>query len=626
MALNVMVFIALVFFLGAIAAFCGLIYVNATKNNLAVGTLVRTTFTANPAVLTTALWGPQNQYGSSATYGLYFGQDATNALHCDMPGAIGLYSTWLSNAGANYNASGATSFNLSQTVLFFTTQTCTQDSDCQVGSSSIPCGPGWIDPIAGKSDWQGGNGIGAYALQCPGGGVAGPTLTGAWCSVCNGGNGPPTSGNTDTFCANVAPDAIGTCMNINTSVPYFCAFSTPEWIGGPTSGGLVPIKQCAAFTNQGANGGPPILQAKSCTINPTLANNTNITFASNTDCQTCSIVQADGSVVNPGQPCTIASWYCNSTDNASCAAGQVCKQITTTNDINYSGWCTTASCGTLTNSGVFGAGYPYTLTGTNSGFCSGTALPNVLLQTTWIAEGEIMAVDNTQDPPVFDVQWERVQNMYGGIGPSLNYKFPGKYNSVTGTYANTLSKGATEDIDWRYSDCRFLVNPDGARSQTRNWSVTQALLGYYDTVSGAVVGPAGLSVFASDPSFTSDILSLLYVSSVSFCPQDYVASILSQCNDAYGNGPISTPTAECNIPPIPCQPVTPDDVFGAATTPPYQRAGNTVWPLQATGVPASALQRIWFYDIMPFNVTGDTLAEFSISQNLKALNSGQRLN
>lgn len=619
MALNVMVFIALVFFLGAVAAFCGLIYVNATKNNLNVGTLVRTTFTANPAVLTTALWGPQNQYGSSVTYGAYFAQDATNALHCDMPGAIGIYSTWMSSAGANFNGAGATNINLSNTVLFFTTQTCATDADCQNGVSSIPCGPGWIG-----SPWTNTASTEAYQFQCPSGATGTAGAKGSYCSVC--GNGAaPTSGNAGTFCSNVTdPNAVGRCVNVDTSVPFYCAFSTPEWIGGPTSGALTPIKQCAAFTNQGLNTAPPIFQAKSCTIVPTLAN-PNGTFASTSECATCSIVMLDGTVVPPAvpppTPCTIAEWYCSSTDNSSCAAGQVCKTIETVDDINYSGWCTTASCGTLTNSGVFGPGYAWTLTGTNSGFCSGTALPNVLLQTTWIAEGEIMAVDTTQDPPVYDIQWERVQNMYGGIGPSLNYKFPGKYNSVSGTYTNKLNVGATEDLDWRYSDCRFITNPDGVQSATRNWSVTQALLGYYDSGTGAVVPPAGMNVFANDPSFTTDLLGLLVASSVSFCPSSYISSIQAQCAQ---NG--YTPAA-CSVPDqVPCQPVTPQDVFAAATVPPYQRAANTVWPLQATSVPASALQRIWFYDIMPFDPTANTLAEFSISQNLKALNSGQRLN
>lgn len=502
--------LAAICIIALICAGAGYAYTYVDSKNFNVGSTVHMSFVGNPAVLTTALWGPNKEYSSESNYGTStFLQDTTNALHCDMPGGYGIYSTWLSNAGLNWQANESVLL-ASNSQLYFNGVTCSSEADCV--STSVACGPGFIATDQTTTYWNSQiNSKQPYYMQCP---------PNSWCSLCEGPNGCDTT--------KFGSDAIGSCINLNFtgSLQFQCNYRVPYY---PEN------------------------------IPPAGRNETNVTY------QTfCSAIVPDTSTANSGpfnaytpcnpqnnlstlcsQPINENKWYCQwlkegrypSTFNPDC--GNSGLQCVPNWSQSVTGWCPTTETSTTctgwgpsktvttvpqycppndnigtTNSGQWGTGANackssgYTFVAEN--VCSGTAVPTVQMNTTWTAEGEVI---NTYSGGYVDVQWKRVRNMYEGIGPS-DKMFPDGTSGWNGYDYN-----AKTDKSWVYADCRFIRDDsqwaeNGKGATSRNYSVSKAILGYtsVSTVDGSkqVFDPVGWSVFLEG----TQSLSILPIESI----------------------------------------------------------------------------------------------------------------
>lgn len=504
MAFDVFTFFTVVFVILAIAAGVGLIVYNVKKNTLQVGDLVRTTFTGCPAALTTAMFGVNANYITSNTYGYNFEEDAINALHCDMPKGYGTKSTWLSDGGQNFK----TVPWATNSQLYILQNTCTQNSDCY--TTTIPCGPeyafgsGASDPFKGMEThapgtvvWFAGTDNPASA-QCPGN---------SYCDVCPGTpeNFPkcpnPSAG--VGSCKVTKPDVVFSCTKPYASVSqFYCGVQLPVTLATP-----------------------PLQRQNSCSV----ANNyASVSYSlSGYPGVTC------GSVTSVPKP-----YFCNFEGNPACLPGQGCV----TNTSAASGWCPTPGAGACGGS-LSQASY----------VCSGTVYPTVALKTAWIAEGVVASISAEG---TLNVQWNRIQNTYPGIGPSL-----GQCNTGTANCSATQNAANFNDQSWIYSDCRFLLQ-DSYSTASRHASVSLALMGT------SLTNPKGLSIFSTtDASFSNyNLLNLLYVS---------VSS----------SGTLTSNWSSTN-----------------AT--PYK---SSAWNLQSVAVPATNVEKIFFYSIHPFVPIDDAL-------------------
>ena len=399
MALNVFAFCAIFFMIIALALTGALGYVQIAKKKPQLGNLVRTTFTGNPAVLTTALWGiasytsPQS-FANSITYGEGFDHDSINSLHCDVYEGYGTVSTWVSDGGINFKNSQKYGFLQSASTLYFNNRTCQTHSDCSV--TDIPCGP--TEP-----QWNAGpvvNGVrNPAALQCP----SGLQSNSVYCNVCEG---PPTG--QAGYCASISTGAQGFCVNTSNDNPLNCV-----QVSSRSSN-----KYCLAFKPVNNSNSVPFDRLTSCSV---VSPNDNVGTRG---------VPGSGVCANslPG------NWFCENTDpagNIMCGLGQTCEL----NLNSSSGWCPP------------GGGCANLQTATR--VCMGDIAPNVTINMPWIAEGKVISTNGTTSV----VQWERVQNTYLGIGPS-----PKIFSSVSETRAQAVS-----DMSWVYSDCRFIDNGSSGR-------------------------------------------------------------------------------------------------------------------------------------------------------------------
>lgn len=504
MAFNLFAFLSVLFFLLAVAGGVAYGVVIYQKNTLQVGDLVRTTFTASPAVLTTALFGVNGEYGNTVSYGYNFQEDATNALHCDMPKGKGTFSTWLSAGGQNFKTT-AWATNSQQYIL---QGTCTTNADCSL--TTLQCGPGYYtqnpagDVNQPQALWYPDNPNPAF-IQCPGN---------SYCSICGG---PPPEGATiGQYCPNPTAQ-IGTCLNVNqgsvsngTTISYECV--------QPYSS--VTQKYCAVRLPTSTNV-PPLQRLTSCTSLSDYANtqyiyNTTLTGTCNQNL--------------PNEP-----YFCNFEGNPMCLPGQQCV----TNWSSLTGWCTpNGGCANLQ---------------TASNVCSGTVYPNTTIKSTWIAEGIVQSINTNS---TFNIQWNRVQNTYPGIGPS-----DGWCNKGTGNCSSTVDQADYDDRTWIYSDCRFVVG-DNPVTSSRHSSVTRALLG------SSTYNPLGLSIFSTtDASFSSwNLQSLLYVATS------------------------NTGTLQNN--------------WSQTNATPYRR---TAWNLKSVNVSKNDLEKIFFYSIHPMTTNNQTV-------------------
>lgn len=507
MALDVFGFFAIVFAILGITAGVALIVLNIKKNNIQVGDLVRTTFSGCPAALTIGMFGVNGEYATSATYGFNFDEDSANALHCDMPKGVGTFSTWLSDGGQNFKIiPWATN---SQLYIF--QDTCTQNSDCE--TLTLPCGPDYVspagvDPYTGKAIAEGTSRrwnplVDNPAItQCP---------ASSYCDVCPG---PP-----DQFPRCPNPTAgVGNCKVTTPKVVFSCTQPYAS-VSGFYCGVALPVD----INN------PPINRYNSCSI----ANN----YASITIVQPGFPPVTCGSVTAVPKP-----YFCQFQGNPACLQGQTCV----TNTSAGSGWCPPGGgCGSLS---------------TASFVCSGTVYPNVALQTTWIAEGTVESITANGR---YNIQWNRIQNTYPGIGPSYDACNTGTTN------CRDADTDYTNDNQWLYSDCRFLLQ-DSFPTASRHFSVSRALMG------SPQFNPQGLGIFSvSDASFTNYLLqSLLFVS----------------------------PTNSGQI----------TDAWSVTGVPEYRRSS---WNLQSVAVPKDDIEKIFFYSIHPVEANQDTAFLHSLSYN-----------
>lgn len=592
----VMGFLILVLLLSAF------IYVKVDAKNYKVGDIVQTTFVGNPAVLTTALFGPNKEYSSKAAYGAStWNDDVANALHCDMPYGYGTFSTWLSNAGLNWQQNLAVQiYAQSTTQLYFNGQQCETDADCV--SSSVNCGPGWIDPVTGQSDWNTQLGTNNYASnQCP---------NVAFCSLCNGFDCSGFQGSDASIgkCVLATKSAPG-----GTVVPYYpnwkCNFRTT--VKDPVTGEIGSIKQCSAGLGQpGTENGlggfgsyipcdpsNNLVSLSQCTStgsetfwycreswNGMLSPNFNFQCGSGLQCVrnwSSSVTGWLGSVNDTGDQSTYTAVYCASTDGG------------TNYTLSNEGTASSCYANTPSNTQTAALNGPF-WTQSAANVCSGTANPTVQLNTTWTAQG---VVTKTYDSPdIVDVQWKRVRNMYPVIGPS-----PLMFATCQGTQDTNccldnpppgsttcgwqgFSYDARTDRGWKYSDCRFIRDDaqyaSGAKPTSRNYSVSLALLGMpsfsTDGSAQGTVDPGGWEVFADEASVYNPITTILQIFpqgvgvQVDFCnPTNQLTPQNNNCGFVQSLGPVQAST----------------------------------WGLGANQVPTSQLTKTYWYTIAPMEAS-----------------------
>jgi hypothetical protein len=441
------------------------------KTKLKVGDIVRTTFTGCPTALTVALWGANADYvwrtdSTLDTYGFNGSFDAGNALHCDVHGAGGTYSTWLQSSGANFKnmvADHQDKFGWigSGTQRFFTGVTCTTDEDCRT-NTQIPCGPGYLPPFALSLSWNDANPTNPDINQCP---------TVSRCSLLQG----LTPGTAEWNKLNTTEStATGVCIAEE----------------GQFDGPLNLLQTCTTIYPPGENTESRFKYCNSYVTDSSIA-----PADSQRGCSKTEDYDALNLCVSNPRP-----FFCNfAPGNAMCLLGQTCTTNTGPTQI----WSNNL---------------------TDSFICSGTVLPDVAMQLPWIAEGTISKVNSRGAS--YDIDWHRVALQYDGIGPS-DLTCP---VSVTGKTDKKckITPETRADRSWKYGDCRFILADDPPPSsypadrQRHTW-VKTALLGSPDA------NPAGLGIFSNSiwedsAYYTFPLISAsLYVGKFSSNPMDRTA-------------------------------------------------------------------------------------------------------
>lgn len=508
--------IAVLFTLFAVGGIVALGYVQASKKTLKVGDLVRTTFQGSPAVLTTALFGLNAEYGSASSYGINYEQDAANALHCDMPSGAGIYSTWISDGGMNFKYNPS----YTSTPLYILGGTCTDSSDCS--KTSLKCGPGYVNAAssfdgtntfpAGDSLWQP-NAPNPAHQQCP---------NSSFCDLCDG----PQNGRSN-YCRLTDQTLVGNCKTTE-GIAWQCKEVYPGFPNACAAN--IPVTVAT----------PPHTRFESCSLNQNYSS--------------LSFYYAFQGAINEAacdSPFGSISYFCNVRGNVNCLTGQEC--VANWGNGSETGWIVPSDVNNNYQKAAF--------------VCSGTVFPMVVMQTDWIAEGKISSISGSK----YYVDWHRVQNTYGGIGPSAD-----SCNDSDGTQRCYRPTEATANDDsWVYSDCRFVKMENALPS--RHLSVSNALLGT------GQFAPRGLSQFSlTDTSYTENVLNLLHVSSIT-------------------TGSIKNYFSNTNVP-IPVHP----------------QYKPTAWNLKNVYT-KSDLSRIFFYSIHPMQVSEETTGwastNFSVVQN-----------
>jgi hypothetical protein len=409
--INVYGILAILLLCVLLASIGAFVYVSVTKKKVSKGNLVRTTFTGNPAVLTSALWGLDREFANSVSFGSMIEFDGVNALHCDVPGAFGTYSSWLSNGGIDFK----TNPNVQNAPLYWSQDPCVANADCK--TTQITCGPGFLN-----KKWLP-NTQNPAANQCP---------PNSFCDVCPS---QPSSISSNKYCSDISDAAIGRCkVNPDVLKNYspVCVYDS-----------LSDRKVCAAV-NAPTTGKPPFNRLGSCTTA--------------SDWQ--KLPQCMGTNSS-------SYFYCGFQGNVHCAKGETCS----------ANWGSVTGWSNIPGTALESQGLTY-----SAYVCSGTSAPTVLLNTVWIAEGELISTNGT----VASVEWKRVQNTYDGIGPVYDLLL---------TSASRFRD--SDDLSWAYNDCRFIKMNSSVSS--RHTSVTLALLGT------SISNPIGLDALLNDP-VASEIL------------------------------------------------------------------------------------------------------------------------
>jgi hypothetical protein len=503
--MDFFVFFAILMAVIIAAVFGGLVYTGVQRNSLKVGDLVRTTFTGCPAVLTTALWGPNGAYTydpPSDPYGFNGSEDAANGLHCDVFGSKGTYSTWLSSIGANYKTLSELEWMRLGAQRYFSNQTCETNDDCK-SQTFVSCGPGFFNALATRSSWVFGASL-PDGSQCP---------TVARCSLCLNGRdcSTITTNSTET----------GTCLLTASKNVFTAGYSCTTIYPGSD------FKYCNT-----------ILNSKTGLVLPPAAQNPCSPINDYSYSQFCA-TNSEGKYLN---------YYCNfMPGNADCFYGQSC----TANDPNYS------LIPTPQEDSVLGSDF----------MCSGTILPDVVINLTWIAEGLITEAlpDNK-----FNIDWRRVNLQYTGVGPS-------DLMCPDGITPCRRTREVTEDRTWKYNDCRFVLSDQDAPTTgppVRHYEIKKALLGT------SVTNPLGLGIFSS-------------TNWVDAAEYDFYLLSVTMYVDNQNFGTINS------------QPIVSEDISNwRLNNQPYLR---TQWNLTSVNVRGEDLDKIFFYSILP--VASSTLSD-----------------
>jgi hypothetical protein len=489
------------------------IYVKVRSNNLQVGDLVRCSFTACPAVLTAALWG------------IGFNPDAGNippyahSLTYDLGSSKQYWSFDAANAlhcdvyGAGFSTystwiSSAGQNYRNNLSLSYLSITNKYYTRINTCTSDVDCQTNTFIPC-------GPGYLPPFATKSLWDnttlGVTTQCPSNASCSLCIG---DVTS---LSKCQNYAATAtdVGTCI-----VPITTKYSCTTVNEGDVTGN----KYCsgAIYENNGQQTYPHPFQAFACDPNNNLSNSTRC---------------------NGNPPPDFCNF--NPKGNIDCLYGQQCV---TNSDPNFS----------FQPSSV-----PF--------ICSGTILPDVVIKLDWIAEGMITSITTGTGTPKYNVQWNRVQNLYNGIGPSPLW-------CQNGVCRRTLE--AVQDTSWQYNDCRFILQDDPDMN-SRHYDVSRALLGT------SLSDPMGWSVLSV--SKYTDAGNI-----------DYVIQSVTMYIATESVGGIDTDTKFSQVPAGQGNSQA-DRFFGNPGNPGVGMStfAATSWNLRSQNLPMENLQKIFYYTIMP---------------------------
>jgi hypothetical protein len=447
--MDFFVFLAILFAVVLAALGAGWIYQRVARNVLKKGDLVRMHFKGCPAALTTALWGVRGNYtydpANQNQYGFNGSIDAGNALHCDVFGSQGTYSTWISSSGNNWKTLSGTFTDVLKNGAqrYYNNYSCATDQDCR-SHTYIPCGPGFRPAASTYTAWTFGDQQSAPdSQQCPGR---------TRCSLCIDSNLNPVPCNT----YNQDSTVTGYCVRTDSKalpfqVLYSCSAVYPATVTSQ--------KFCNAILNSVTGSTTAAWASKRC--NP-LNNYSNSTGNCNP-------------LLNPSLP-----FYCNYTFSSASTtwSGNA--------DCNYGQECMTNTSAAVSGVPVYNPADPVS----SAYVCSRTILADTVISLPWIAEGVITSENNGG---TYNVDWRRINLQYSGVGPS-----PLLCPLIAGTTLSTcsLTPQAANDHSWKYQDCRFVLTDDAA-IPSRHWDVKRALLGT------SISNPRGLMQFSTS-TYTAD--------------------------------------------------------------------------------------------------------------------------
>lgn len=459
MEMSFFAFFAILMGVIIIAIIGGITWTRTQALNLKVGDLVRTTFSGCPAVLTTALHGPNGDYAYDPNdpnnvnvYGFNASSDYANGLHCDVFGSQGTFTSWISSAGSNFRTLTQLETLKKGAQLFFGSQVCRTDADCRT-NTFLRCGPGYFPPLNPSSNWRPNNKARPDFVQCP---------ANTTCSLCIN----SASGQVDARLCNtltLRDSATGQCILTNSNAPN-TTFTT-SFSCSPIYEDLgINFKYCNALLNSQTGKLQLPYAMKGCALE------NNYSFSAY--CDTALI------------PSGLYPWYCNfQPGNVDCMYGQECVA-------NVPTW---SNLPNRAQDSKIGSDY----------VCSGTVLPDVVINLPWIAEGNIASLNADQS---YNVDWKRINLQHFNVGPSDKLCPVGRDCDIT-------NQEALKDMSWRYNDCRYVLSDEApTATPQRHYFIKQALLGT------SVTNPLGLGLFSTSTwtdsaQYTFHILSVtMYVS------------------------------------------------------------------------------------------------------------------
>ena len=502
--MDFFVFFAILMAVLMAVIFGGLIYSGVQRTSLKVGDLVRTTFTGCPAVLTTALWGPKGEYTYDPPSDPY-------GFHGTEDAANGLHCDVFGSKGTYsswISSNGANYKTLTELEwMRLGAQRYFSNQTCETNDDCKS--QTFVSCGPGFFNALATSSSWQFGDPQPDS-VQCPTV--ARCSLCLNGK--------DCTTLTINSTETGTCLLTSSKNEFTAGYSCTTIYPGSD------FRYCNT-----------ILNTKTGLVLPAAAQNACSPINDYSFSTFCSGTNYD------------QNYYCKfAPGNADCLYGQSC----TANDPNYS------LIPTKQDDSVLGSDF----------MCSGTVLPDVVINLPWIAEGIITEAlpDNK-----FNIDWRRVNLQYTGVGPS-------DLMCPDGIEPCRRTREVTEDRSWKYNDCRFVLS-DIEYSYTttppvRHYEVKRALLGT------SVSNPTGLGIFSSTNWIDSADYDF-YLLSVSM----YVS------NQNFGT---------INSTPIEAQGIS----NWRLNNQPFLR---TQWNLTSVNVRGEDLDKLFFYSILP--VASSTLTD-----------------